>query len=694
MATEPMNELTFVARLSTFTALRAERRRGAGEDVLIATGNIEEKQIDSLGRVRRCDMRLSTASGRKLASGEMKRPEVADGRDPRNERLVKDARAKAVARGLPFYFTCNMAEVVLFAVAARPGEPDREEISFQLAAMSHSREVEASLPDIEANWIRFLDDLERRLVAVIRTRPSVTNADVIALRDAIYTVADEALDRVVRRVSTDRTLADSVREDAASVFSFPAALKTTFRPQFTDELRQILRFGVFVVAQKLVLYRVLEETGPRRAIPFSLDRLVVERTSTDPAAVRGVLDSAFGHAIKRSGDFETAFLPQPLANLVFLEPATQAEAADCRIGAVWYQLLEAVRAVSWVSISQNLIGFLYEVIVDPQFRHELGQFYTREDVVDLLTTFAVRSASDTVLDPSAGGGSFLRAAYIRKRNLGDTHQDALAHLWGCEITAFAAELSTITLATSDTSEPAAYPRILLKDFFDVRPGIRTELEVPGVSGRLRVPKIFDAVIGNPPYISYRRITNQPKIINALATLPRSIALPKFSGKSDAYVWFIVHATQFLANSGRLAFVVSSAILFADYGVPLVRFIGRHYRIHAVIDSMVERWFPDADTNTVLLFLERCTDEEARLNTEMRFVRFRRPLARLLPAPDDDERRQGVEDLVDQLMSVDEGDADPRWLVSKVIQGADAGLRFGVEESGDSVDLLEGDGDEE
>ena len=56
---------------------------------------------------------------------------------------------------------------------------------------------------------------------------------------------------------------------------------------------------------------------------------------------------------------------------------------------------------------------------------------------------------------------------------------------------------------------------------------------------------------------------------------------------------IGHCSQirltFLKNGGRLAFIVSSAILFADYGIPLIRFLARHYKIEAVIDSIVERW---------------------------------------------------------------------------------------------------------
>jgi N-6 DNA Methylase len=674
MPTEPMNELTFVARLGAFTKLRAERRKDNGLPVIIALGDVEERQIDpATGRYKRCDIRLSGPTGRKLVSGEMKRPEVAEGRDPANEKLVEDARRKALARGLPYYFTCNMAEVALFSVGMRPGDHDREEKRYRLARITNSAQVEANWPAIEQNWNTFLGDLEQRLEAIATARPPVTTGDVLLLRDAIYRVAEEAIDRVVSRVASDQVLADRARHDAATTFGFAVALDPKYPAPFRDELLQVLRLGIFVVAQKLVLYRVLAEAGPRRADPFHLDPLDVPRTSTDPMAVKIALDGTVGHVISRSGDYETAFLPTPHQELVFLPPRGADEVAACYAGEVWGALLDAVNSASWTAINRNLVGFLYEVIVDPEYRHLLGQYYTREDVVDILVTYAIRNPGDLAIDPASGGGSFVRSAYARKRDLGESHESALATTWATEITAFAAELTTVTLATADTNEPAAYPRVLLRDFFEVRPGLVTDLEVPGVPGKVRIPDAFDAVIGNPPYISYRRQTNQAQVLNALAAAPRTIKLPRFSGKSDEYAWFLVHATSFLRQGGRLGFIVSSAILFADYGIPLIRFLSRNYRIHAVIDSMVERWFIDADTNTVLLLLEREENSASRVNNSIRFIRLRRPLAQLLPSPDSEDRRGALEDLVDELLAVPAGGADPRFAASIVRQGLDGGL---------------------
>jgi hypothetical protein len=241
---DPINEITFAGWLAEFTAMRAKSREDIGEPVLISSAAIEERQVDGEGRVRRCDLRFNSASGRKLASGELKRPEVQEGRDPRNESLRLDARRKAIARGLPYYFTCNVACVVLYAVSSAPGKDDTEVGAFELAPVTRSGQAVAYRDQIRLRWDEFLDALEAKLTAVGRTRPTVTTEDVIAIRDAIYNVAKEALARVVRRVGADPTLTEDLRQEAAKSFNFAAALEgKKFPDQFREELLQMLRFG-------------------------------------------------------------------------------------------------------------------------------------------------------------------------------------------------------------------------------------------------------------------------------------------------------------------------------------------------------------------------------------------------------------------------------------------------------------------
>jgi hypothetical protein len=121
---------------------------------------------------------------------------------------------------------------------------------------------------------------------------------------------------------------------------------------------------------------------------------------------------------------------------------------------------------------------------------------------------------------------------------------------------------------------------------------------------------------------------------------------------------------------------------------LIRFIGHHYRIRAVVDSMVERWFADADTNTVLLMLEREEKKAARLANDIRFVRLRRALAQLIPDPSSAARRGRIEELLDTLLTAEATEDDPRMQVNVVRQGEEGGLQieFGDADQG----LLEED----
>jgi N-6 DNA methylase len=676
-----MNEITFVSELSTETAVRAERRRASSEmvkdgpAVRIESGRLEERETDPVsGHVVRCDMRLNGVGGVILVSGEFKRPEHRDGRDVRSEALRADARRKARARGLPYYFTCNMAAVCLFEVGGRLGEADKEVLLVNLASVRRATDVPAVLDAIKKQWCEFLDRLEQLLGSTGAERPHVTRTQVLLLKGAIERVADECLARAMRRLVSDRSIQREARERSADAFGLHLVLRPDKAALFRDEVRQVLLLSSFVIAQKLILHRVLAEAGRRRKHRFSLDAVDISASSTDPAYVRSVIDNAVQLAIRRSGDFETAFLPTPNEDLLFTIPIDE-EVAACRIGHVWGDLLRIIQEASWGEISQNLVGFLYETIIEPRFRRQLGQYYTRDDVVDILGTFAVRDHRDAVLDPACGGGSFLRSAYARKRAMGSTHEDALADIWGCEITTFAAQLASIALGTADAEAPAAYPRIILRDFFTLRPGGVSHLSIPG-EAESRIPVAVDAVIGNPPYISYRHVQNHARIIQALGWARRQgTSFPEFSGKSDAYVWFLVHATSFLADGGRLAFVVSSSMLFSDYGVPLVQFIGHHYRVVAVIDSMVEQWFEDADTNTVLLLLEREHDEEQRKANDVRFIRLRRRLNRLIPGIGATDRRQELEALIDSFTTAPPGDEDPRYQVNHVKQGCDGGLQL-------------------
>jgi len=132
-----------------------------------------------------------------------------------------------------------------------------------------------------------------------------------------------------------------------------------------------------------------------------------------------------------------------------------------------------------------------------------GAFYTPNDVARFLVSWAVRSKNDRVLDPSHGGGVFIRAAFDRVLELGAA----------AEINVFGIELdSNAHQATSESLKAIGFPIDNLQqgDFFEAaRKGLGQ----------------FDAVVGNPPFIRYQRFagTMRDRAIALMLRSPRRTA---------------------------------------------------------------------------------------------------------------------------------------------------------------------------
>ena len=99
-----------------------------------------------------------------------------------------------------------------------------------------------------------------------------------------------------------------------------------------------------------------------------------------------------------------------------------------------------------------------------------------------------------------------------------------------------------------------------------------------------------------------------------------------SGRSDIYTYFFTHAAHLLKPGGYLGFVTSVGWLDTDYGFKLQEFFLRNFRIVAVIESQVEKWFEDARVTTAVTILQREEDSAKRNANSVRFIQLRRPLA--------------------------------------------------------------------
>jgi type I restriction-modification system DNA methylase subunit len=338
----------------------------------------------------------------------------------------------------------------------------------------------------------------------------------------------------------------------------------------------------------------------------------------------------------RRYDYEALFSPDPIEQLIPLPKDVQIVLAH---------LIEQLGTYDWASLSDDVLGSIFEHLIPPTEQMLLGQFYTPRPVADLLVAFSLDGERPLVLDPGCGSGTFLMSAYsflAHQSRL--SHKQLLSILWGFDISPFAAELAVINLYRQDMAEYENFPRIVSGNFFERLPGQTIDFPPPRASkGNRKVPvpvPKFDAIVGNPPYL---RSQNQDDLDAAYREKLYSCAARagfRASTKSDLFAFFIYHATQFMRSGSRLGFVTPASWLTADYAMSLQEAFLSKIRLIAVIGSNAESFFPQVDVNAVLLVAEVSDDLDSA--EPIRFITLKKTLGQLT---------DGVGDYWDRLISV-------------------------------------------
>lgn len=210
-----------------------------------------------------------------------------------------------------------------------------------------------------------------------------------------------------------------------------------------------------------------------------------------------------------------------------------------------------------------------------------GAFYTPSQIVEPMVTWAVRSASDQVLDGGAGESVFLTGAAERLLELGASPEAACRQIHGVELDRSAAKLARKALAaTLDLDDCAA--SIRCGSFFD---------EVPDRS----IP-LVQACIGNPPYIRYQSFSGEVRRVALERAAEGGV---KLSGLTSSWAPFLVHTCRFLAPGGRLAQVLPAELLQTGYAQPIRDFLIHRFR-SVVLVAFDDRVFPGALEEVVLV----------------------------------------------------------------------------------------------
>ncbi|GBD87080.1 putative type I restriction enzymeP M protein [bacterium BMS3Abin03] len=428
-------------------------------------------------------------------------------------------------------------------------------------------------------------------------------------------------------------------------------------PSDDEYYKLIARQTVYALVTKIIFYLTI-----RRYFDGLPDIY-----KTDEPDLSKLLKYAFSKA--RDRDWQAVFEEDPIEELGIPETVYD----DIRL------LLSEMQVYHFGELAEDVVGELFEDIIDPGERHRLGQYFTNEDLVDLILGFVMQDEKKVYGDPTCGSGTFLIRIYDRLKYLSANklkHEELLGKIWGIDIGKFPAELSTINLFRQNVANYENFPRVICTDIFDVRKGMVFKFPPPNASKNFEKVELplpaFGGLVGNFPFIRQELIEKKDKgyktkLTKVLAeeyflTYPKlfktkglteglleelkkasaekykkeisryvdnkNIEL-KLSGQADIYTYIFIHAATLIAENGTLAFITSNSWLDVSYGSVLKEFFLDNFKIKVIIASWAEPWFEDVAVNTVVTVLEKGKPGKE----PVKFVKLKKKLSELIPQRD-------------------------------------------------------------
>ncbi len=303
----------------------------------------------------------------------------------------------------------------------------------------------------------------------------------------------------------------------------------------------------------------------------------------------------------------------------------------------------------------NVIGNLYEKLIDDELRSGLGAVYTPDETMRFMVDLGERNLSrfrgHKTVEPACGSGHFYREIYRRyvaevqtqsaKSGLvfdpTAAHVEALEHIYGRDIDPFAVQLtllSTFLEQLKDNVRPGegagktrhrwlADRSIDTQNSLDpitIDPKLYFDIEK---TGDLTVAKnrrasceraaAPDLMIGNPPYgVKIVKGAHYDDIYDL--------------NSRDSYGYFIVNAIRRLPEGKRLIYIVSSSFLTIGSHKSLRDVILTNCKVVRIV-KLHRATFPGIDIFPAIVELERCADRAKRAANVYQFY----DLWRLHPA---------------------------------------------------------------
>ncbi len=210
-----------------------------------------------------------------------------------------------------------------------------------------------------------------------------------------------------------------------------------------------------------------------------------------------------------------------------------------------------------------------------------GGYYTPDKISEFITEWAIRTPSDSVLEPSCGDGSFLGAITKRYSELGANKETIKKNVIGIE-------LDDVEAAKSEQYGTT----VICNDFFTYYQENIEDLTR------------FDAIVGNPPFIRYQYFTEKYRKI-AFALMKKHGFKP--NRLTNIWLPFLVLSCKALKPNGRIGMVIPAELFQVDYAAEARQFLSNFFDKLTLI-TFKQLVFADIQQEVILLLGERGCDK--------------------------------------------------------------------------------------
>lgn len=595
----------------------------------------QEENVGSTGMARFADGKLYSRDNlRKITSFELKNSKW----DATDDALVIDAATKAMNKGYEYFVTGTPRQLVIYKTFEE-GVPltERKLKIYYLSNVRNDDDVltQSYETEVTPKLQTFLADLSDLVHGIKDVHwDSIDRFFVNKLSAYILEASAEMLSPMFQKITTNKKFRDGLKAYLQSQEIFNVSLNFD-----REDIYRICQLSNYLLYLKVIFYSYLQRDVPSlklKPLEIPEDKYLLNKV------LRRRFDDVLNH------DFELIFTKTILDDFEF----------NANYIPVFKHNIEQIKNLDFKQLTADIVGSIYNTLIDNQEQHDRGQHFTNTNEVDIVNAFCIRENTKFVLDSGCGAGTFLVRAYFFLKFFHPTlsHQELLERVWGVEIAPFPAFLAVMNLSLLDIKTEDNYPVIIQSDFSKINGAssyrgfflnASKSFEVKSLGERtceVHIPT-FDVCVGNPPYIRQELIEEKTDWTN-LAKV--EFGIERVNQQSDLYVYFLIHTAAFLREGGRLGYVISSSWLDVSFGTGLQKFLLDHFKIIAIIDHQKTRSFETALINTVILILEKCSDEAERYGNDVKFVRVSSDYQKLIGKSNDPDRIGTVLEFADHI----------------------------------------------